>query len=202
MIKDAITEIIDYTWPMILIVITIVVSIRIAYIITNKPKVYLYKEFINLGFIIYILSLFYVLTFQDVNYGTSNFTPFKEITRYEFGSKLFIKNVIGNVIMFTPLGFFISYYLKSKKFYLPLFLSALSSLVIEFTQSKIGRTFDIDDIILNIVGGLLGYNIYKFSKYLPGFTRKTWFLNIICIIIVILFIVYLLYVYGLNKIFI
>lgn len=202
MIKDTITDILEYSWPMILIVVTIVVSIRLAYILTKKPKIYLYKEMINLGFIIYILSLFYVVTFQDVNYGTSNFTPFKEILRYEFGSKLFLKNVIGNVIMFTPIGFFVSYYLNSKKIFIPLFLCTLFSVVIEFTQSKIGRTFDIDDIILNIVGGIFGYLLFKFSKYLPSFTRESWFLNIFCIIIVILLIIYLMNIYGIVKFFI
>ena len=199
MLKNAVTDIINYIWPMMLIVITIIVSIRLSYIITNRKKIKLYEELINLGFIIYIMSLFYVVTFQDINYGTSNFVPFKEITRYSIGSKLFFKNVVGNVLMFTPLGFFISYYLQSKRLYLPFFLTILLSGVIEFTQSRIGRTFDIDDIILNVVGGIIGYNLYKFSKFLPEFTRKTWFLNTVCIIIVVVFILYLLDIYGLIS---
>lgn len=199
MFKDAVTDIINYIWPMILIVITIIVSTRISYIITHKKRIKLYNELINLGFIIYILSLFYIVTFQDVNYGTNNYIPFKEITRYEIGSNLFYKNVLGNVLLFIPLGFFISYYLKTKKFYLPTFLIIIFSTVIEFTQTKIGRTFDIDDIILNVVGGIIGYNIYKLTNFLPKFARKAWFLNIMCIIIVIVFILYLLNIYGIVN---
>ena len=40
----------------------------------------------------------------------------------------------------------------------------LVSISIETTQLLIGRIFDIDDIILNIIGGMLGYLIYKTFK--------------------------------------
>ncbi len=194
--KNAITELINYIWPMIIIVVTMLVFLRLSYILIHKKKIEIYKELINLGFIIYILSLFYIVTLQDVNYGTSNFIPFKEITRYDIGSKLFYKNVIGNIILFIPLGFFISYYIKPKNIIIPAFLIIFFSSVIEFTQDKIGRTFDIDDITLNVIGGIIGYTLYKLYGFLPKFTRKTWFLNTVCIIIVIAFVLYLLNIYG------
>ena len=102
---ETVKDILDYIWPMIVIVITIIAATRIVYLFTNHKKFKLYEEIINLGFIIYILSLFYVVTFQDVNYGQSNFTFFKEMFRYEFGSRLFIKNVLGNILLFIPLAF-------------------------------------------------------------------------------------------------
>ena len=48
------------------------------------------------------------------------------------------------------------------------------SVIIELIQLKIGRAFDIDDIILNIVGGILGYFLYRivdkiFSKSSDSF---------------------------------
>lgn len=199
MIKNAITDIFEYIWPMFIIVVTIIASIRIFYVITNKKKVKLYEELVHLSFMIYILSLFYLVTFQDVNYGTSNFTPFKEMFRYQFGSKLFIKNVLGNILLFVPLGFYASYYMKAKKIFLPSLVIALSSVTIEFTQLKIGRTFDIDDILLNIIGGIIGALLYKFGGYLPKFTKKEWFLNIVCILIVTLFVFYLLSVYHIVE---
>ncbi|MBD9097984.1 hypothetical protein EGP98_00030, partial [bacterium] len=59
---------------------------------------------------IYILCLFQVVTFQDATYNTgNNLIPFKEIFRYSLGSRLFIKNVLGNVVMFMPYGFLCSY---------------------------------------------------------------------------------------------
>lgn len=200
MIKNAVMDIFDYIWPMTVIVVTILSSIRIADIIKNHKKIKIYEELIHLCFIIYILSLFYLVTFQDVNYGTNNFTLFKEIFRYEFGSRLFIKNVLGNILLFVPLGIFITFYTKSKKIFCPLILVILASLTIEFTQGKIGRVFDVDDIVLNIIGGIIGYLFYKFGKHLPKFTKKTWFLNIISIIMVLVLILYLLCVYGIINV--
>ena len=199
MIKDAITDIFNYIWPMMVIVITIIASLRIFNIISNKQNFKLYEELINLSFIIYILSLFYLVTFQDVNYGTSNFTPFKEMFRYSFGSKLFIKNVLGNILLFIPLGFYAKYYIKPKNMIYPSIVLLLSSITIEFTQLQIGRTFDIDDIILNVSGGLLGYLLTHLAERLPAFTKKTWFLNIVTILIVVLFVLYLLKIYNVTD---
>lgn len=200
MIKDTITDIFEYIWPMIVIVVTIIASIRVAYLINTKKNFKLYEELISLTFIIYILSLFYLVTFQDVNYGVSNYTPFKEMFRYNFGTNLFYKNVFGNILLFVPLGFYVGYYTKTKNIFLAFIIVVLSSSTIEFTQLNIGRTFDIDDIILNALGGILGYLLYKFGEHLPKFTKKTWFLNLITILLLSLFIVYLLSIYGLIDI--
>ena len=51
--------------------------------------------------------------------------------------------------------------LKCKKIKLPCFLTLIVSLTIEVVQLNIGRTFDIDDIILNTLGGLIGFILCK-----------------------------------------
>ena len=71
------------------------------------------------------------------------------------------RNVIGNILLFLPFGFYVGYYLKKAKLSLITIISFVTSLTIELIQTKIGRTFDIDDIILNIIGGILGFLIYK-----------------------------------------
>ena len=49
-----------------------------------------------LSFIIYILCLFQVVTFQDdTSWASNDFIPFKEILRYNITSRLFLKNVIA-----------------------------------------------------------------------------------------------------------
>lgn len=148
-----------------------------------------------LGFIIYIICLFHTVTFQDVAWSSSNFIPFTEMLRYDLGSPLFIRNVLGNVLLFLPYGFFITYLFAFKKIKIPLFLVAILSTVIETTQLLIGRVFDIDDIILNIVGGVLGYLLYQSMKgltdHFPSLLKKTWFYNIIMIGILLLITLYL-----------
>ena len=91
--------------------------------------------------------------------------------------------------MFLPFGFFISYYLKVEKMYLPVFLTAIASISIEIVQMMIGRVFDVDDIILNLLGGICGFFIYNIIRIISGKLPKIFkseiVLNIIYIIIFI-----------------
>ncbi len=160
MIKNIFMEVMPGIWPMLIIITVIVSTLRITYLITRHKKFQLHKEFIYLIFIIYILCLFHVVTFQDINYGESNFVPFKEIFRYSFGSPKFVKNILGNILLFIPYGFISSYLLKNKKFSVISILTIIVSLTIETVQYYIGRVFDIDDIILNLIGGICGFLIY------------------------------------------
>jgi len=194
-IKKMITGVFPDVWPIIIIITVIACSLRIAYIIKNKEKFCFYKELFMLIFILYVMCLFEVVTLQDNNYGLSNFIPFKEMFRYEFGSRLFIKNIVGNVLLFLPYGYFAADYLKSKKMLLPCFLTFIVSLTIELVQLNIGRTFDVDDVILNTIGGILGYLLYRIieniKNKLPRFFKSEGFMNFFVILILILFIVYL-----------
>ena len=195
MFRNSILEIFSSTWPMIVICTVIICSMRIVYIIKNKVNFIFYKEMMMLAFIIYIMCIFYVVTFQDVSWSTSNFIPFKEMFRYEFGSRLFFKNVIGNMIMFLPYGFFIGYFLRLDKKRLVVILITITSLTIELTQLKIGRVFDIDDILLNVLGGFIGFYMYllliKIKDHLPEFLKKPIFYNIIIVLVLVTFILYL-----------
>ena len=189
-VTKTIQNVIDMTWPMILISIVIMVSLRVTYLIKNRKHLTLYKELLMLSFIIYILCLFQVVTFQDdVTWSSNNFIPFREIFRYRLGSRLFLKNVLGNVLLFMPFGFFASYYLNVEKPYVIFLLTAIASISIESVQMMIGRVFDVDDILLNICGGLLGYVVYQFSKSignkLPDFMKSEVFLNIVSVVVLL-----------------
>ena len=194
MFTDIFLQLVHSVWPMLFIFTIIIVSLRLVYIFNNKENFVLHKELLMLCFIIYILLLYYIVTFQDNNYGTNNFVPFREIFRYDVNSRLFLKNVIGNVLLFVPFGIFVTYYVKNDKVYQTLFLSILVSCSIEFAQSVIGRTADIDDVILNTIGGIIGYIIFKFGgklvDKLPRFMKSQVFLDVLCLVI-ILFIIYL-----------
>ncbi len=192
-LTNTIQGVVNFTWPMIIISVVVIVSCRLSYIIKNKDKerFVFYKELLMLSFIIYILCLFQVVTFQDdVSWASNNFIPFNEIFRYSITSRLFIKNVIGNMLMFLPFGFFISYYLNNEKVWLTLFITVITSLAIELVQlTMIGRVFDVDDIILNVIGGVAGFYIYHLLSYIgdkvPSVFKSEWFLNIVSVIILI-----------------
>ena len=184
------------TWPILVICSIIFVSMRIVYLVKSDKKIYIHKELLTYLFGIYIMCLFTVVTYQDVESYGNNFTPFKEMFRYTLGSNLFIKNVIGNMVMFMPYGFFTGYFLKINKVSVVLLLSMLVSTSIEVIQGYIGRVFDIDDIILNVIGSIIGFLIYKlFNKIkdrLPKILRNTIFYSIIILILIVLFILYLM----------
>lgn len=93
MFRETIMDIFADIWPMMFISSIILISIRVAYLYVKKQKIVLYKELLSLVFMLYILCLFHVVTFQDVSWSTSNFIPFKEMFRYELGSRLFFKKM-------------------------------------------------------------------------------------------------------------
>ena len=194
-IKNIITGYFYDVWPILIIITVIVCSLRIAYLIKNGQKFCFYKELSMLLFVLYVICLFEIVTLQDHNYGLSNYIPFKEIFRYEIGSRLFVKNIIGNILLFLPYGYFASDYLKSKKILPICFLTMLVSVTIEIVQLNIGRTFDIDDVILNTAGGVLGYLLFtlmdRIKERLPNFLKTDGFINCFVLILLIIGIIYL-----------
>lgn len=203
MIQNMFVEVIPDLLPVIIIITVIACTLRISYLIKYKKKFVLHKEIFNLIFILYIMCLFEVVTFQDVNFGTSNFIPFKEIFRYNIGSRLFVKNIIGNVLLFLPYGYFISFYLKNKKIIPSTILTLVVSTTIEIVQLNIGRTFDVDDIILNTIGGIIGSGIYiitdSIKERLPKIFKNDTIINILVIILIIAIIMFSFNLNILNQ---
>lgn len=191
-------EVLHMTWPMIFISVVLVSSVRITYLLKHKEHFVFYKEILMLIFMIYILCLFQVVTMGDINTsGGNNLVPFREILRYDFGGRLFVKNIIGNVIMFIPYGFFASMYADIKKPSAAMGLVSLASISIESTQLLIGRIFDIDDILLNIFGGMIGFFLYlcldKLSSISPNILKSKLFLNIVAVMLMVLTISYIIW---------
>ncbi len=195
MFSEAFHNIVNSALPMLIIFIVVICTVRISYIRSTNQKIILHNEIFNLLFIIYVLLLFELLTGTENSYGSGiNNIPFKEIMRYEFGSKMFIYNVLGNILIFVPFGYFISRYVKPKKI-LPIIVDALiTSVTVETVQLKIGRSFDIDDIILNIAGAIIGYFVYiafdAIYKHLPKILQKDFIYDVISLIILTIFILY------------
>jgi len=99
---------------------------------------------------------------------TTNFIPFDTVLRYinysqYFNLDIIIINLLGNLLIFTPMGFLLP--LLSKKFRKArtvIFVGFVSSLAVETIQFifTVGSA-DIDDLILNTLGAWLGYLAYK-----------------------------------------
>ena len=195
MYKETLRTVISSIWPSLLILITILFSIRYFSITSNNKKIVFYREILYLIFVVYLLCFFYVLTFEDVDWSTANFIPFKEMFRYKVGSRMFLKNVCGNIILFIPYGFFVAYFTQIKKVKTITVLSLLVSLAVETIQYRIGRVFDIDDIFLNIIGGILGYYFYRLLTFLLNKTSLKKYKETLCnvgmILIMIIVLIYM-----------
>lgn len=173
----------ENTWPTIVIAVIIAITLRLGYLYQQKARFVLHEELFKLLFIVYVLCLFQAVTYQDVTWSSANYIPFKEILRYDFGSSLFYKNIFGNMLLFLPYGIFASKYLEIEKPRTIFLFSLITSASIEVTQLIIGRVFDVDDVLLNVCGALIGYGLYrlykKFSDHIPKAFKKDWILNLI-----------------------
>lgn len=195
MIKSTFFEVLDTTWPTLVIFLTIIILLRVFTILNTSKKFILHEELLLLLFITYILFLFELVTSRDVYMNGTNLVPFREMFRYPVGSENFNRQVVGNILLFMPFGFFATYYTKIKKISSISFMSILVSLTIEVVQKYIGRSFDVDDIILNVVGGILGFLVYigldAIRKKLPSIFQKDGFYNFLSILLVIIICLYL-----------
>lgn len=195
MIKSTFFEVLNTTWPTLVIFLTIIILLRVFTILNTSKKFILHEEILLLLFITYILFLFELVTSRDVYMNGTNLVPFREMFRYPVGSENFNRQVVGNILLFMPFGFFATYYTNIKKISSISFMSILVSLTIEVVQKYIGRSFDVDDIILNVVGGILGFLVYigldAIRKKLPSIFQKDGFYNFLSILLVIIICLYL-----------
>ena len=187
--------------PMLTIFVVVLIVVRISSVRSSGKGFVLHEEIMNLFFVIYILLLFELLTGTENSLGSGfNIVPFQEIFRYEIGSRKFIYNVLGNILIFVPFGYFISRAIKTRGVATIIIDSVLTSLTVELVQLNIGRSFDIDDIMLNMVGGIIGYFLYvgldAIYNHLPRILQRDFIYDLICGIIFIGFVAYMLKVVG------
>lgn len=171
-------------------IISIVVWITYRIILkTKNKKVNLCREIVLLVFFIYFLYLLLLTIFKggaitirnpfnEYMYkehgisGIINLIPIKDtiatFMHSEVGVMNSIRNVVGNIIAFIPLGFFIPLLFdKFNNYKKVLKVGFLSSLAIETTQLFIGSNVcDIDDIIYNTLGALAGFLCFKIFEML------------------------------------
>ena len=135
----------------------------------RKKRLRLLGKFL---FVVYIIFLLYFLIFSDW-YGRSgvmeeyhyNLVFFQEIRRFWEYRELLgvwsVVNLLGNVLIFVPLGFFEPMASYRRSFFGTVFDGFLISMLVEVFQfiSKVGR-FDVDDLLLNTLGVIFGYLIF------------------------------------------
>ncbi|MCM1989142.1 VanZ family protein [Oceanirhabdus seepicola] len=139
---------------------------------SNNP---VFKISTKIIFFIYLFYLFY-LVFLSSYYGRGvvhrnyNLTPFKTISEFLFFSnnmRAILRNIDGNIAAFVPMGFLLPLAFSKMNKYHKVFAAIITAtLFIEISQFIFGvGTCDVDDVILNFVGGIIGYKLYNFITY-------------------------------------
>lgn len=140
------------------------------------------KKVFKVTWVIYILIVVWHLLINSTRlhfsygingYKSLNMVPFKQIGEYiinynNYNFDIWFMNLFGNVILFIPFGFMLPLiHNKGKNIKSNIIFSFMFSLIIELMQYifSIG-VFDIDDIILNLCGSLIGFGIYKLLSIL------------------------------------
>lgn len=102
-----------------------------------------------------------MLNFGGTREGEANLVPFKTILPYFFGYKGWIIagiNLAGNILPLVPVGLFASFVFRNMTWKKSFVLAVATGIVIELMQVvfRVG-IFDIDDVILNGLGVVIGY---------------------------------------------
>ena len=141
----------------------------------DKKKRILLKWVCFLAYLLFLsYLLFYSAGFDRVEHEEYryNLTMFQEIMRYyDYGMrtgnwKLFVLNVIGNIVVFMPIGMFLpSLFSRCRNLFFTAILGFEISLCVEVVQlvTKVG-SFDVDDLLLNTLGGICGYLVYMIYR--------------------------------------
>lgn len=145
----------------------------------SSKKERLIKEVILDIFVFYLLILYGITVYRyGIDFGNFfdlkgrlyciNTSFLKELIKMiSYGSIWHVfYNVVGNIIWFIPLGFLIPIiWEKKRQLGTIIGLSFITSLSIEVLQF-IFRTgiSDIDDLVFNTLGGIIGYIIFKVGQ--------------------------------------
>ena len=119
-------------------------------------------------FLLYVAVLLTLLFMKRHSFRSYNFIPFHSIMDYLFNDNIIVRsfafsNLIGNVILFVPLGGYITLFNSDKglrKNLLWVFIFSVSAEIIQYAL-MVGVA-DVDDVILNCLGGFIGIIVYRF----------------------------------------
>lgn len=168
-------------------VIIITVSTFVFLLLLFKKRISILKCIYLICFSVYISVLIGITLFPfpiqkelinmmiEDNFGSkNNFIPFYIFTDIfgndfmDYGLSVFIRQIIGNILLFIPLGFILPILFINMKMKKVLIIGLVVSIVFEITQGTASyfvgytyRSMDVDDLIFNFIGTLLGFLIFK-----------------------------------------
>ena len=126
---------------------------------------------IYLAFLLYFLFL---MESRESTFREYNLVPFRSIRMFfeyyfvyhEFSFRYWFLNIFGNIFLLMPFGFLLPIILEKSLGYIRIVLfSLLLTAGIELAQFYTGLgEMDIDDVILNVLGSMLGYGLFRLLR--------------------------------------
>lgn len=166
---------------------------RILFIKVKKITVQPTRELIMMGFTVYMIGLASQTIIPQWDVGISGDTGKVYFEMYRVNESAGVNlvplntialqvsalladwdavsllNLTGNVFLFSPIGFFLPLiWRRWQSFYRIASVGFGTTCFIEFVQYFIGRSSDIDDILLNTIGVLVGYWAFVLLKRIGG----------------------------------
>jgi len=174
------------------IALPVYIIVRIIFTRIKHTKKNIPREFVLALFCIFSFALAIILIRTDFNHGNPfnildgvdeikslrsieyrvNYIPLKTIGSYilnpsAYNDFIIYENLFGNVLIFLPIGFAMPLLWKHwQRFYRIFLFGLLAPVAIEIIQLFTGRSADIDDVILNCLGVLVGYLSFQILNYI------------------------------------
>ncbi|MGI6031604.1 MAG: VanZ family protein [Eubacteriales bacterium] len=153
-----------------ILALPVVAAVRILWLWLHKKPTTLAHETGVVLFVLYLSSL-HTLTLDFFPFGMTwppmgrvNLELFSEIGPMLQNGWYGMVNVWGNVLMFIPMGMLIP--LLWKRGWSTVLIGFGASCLIEGLQLFSYRSTDVDDVLLNTLGTLVGYGMYKLLLYI------------------------------------
>ena len=180
--------------PITLLVGILYIIFRFLKLKKNNSDINYKREILYLIFICYIVGLFN-LVLVPINFWNIiwynifynfNENPFAGIFDFSYNFiptiyKIIIGEytldswgkamIVENFLMFIPMGILLSLCLENVNKKNIFKYAVLIPLAIEVLQLVVGRSFDIDDLVMNFLGIVIGYYLVKLIKKLKIFNK-------------------------------
>ena len=125
-----------------------------------------------IGFIMSV-TVFGRVSIEKQRYELMPFWSYYRLIIYQENGFLFEN--INNMLLFMPIGFFLTYLIpnESKKLVLLIVLACMVSISIELLQFVLQRgVLETDDVIHNVIGAALGYLVCIFFSVIKRNNKK------------------------------
>nr|WP_245202409.1 VanZ family protein [Jeotgalicoccus pinnipedialis] len=142
---------------MVFLFVLMFINYKIGYRLNNFKRILLFVTYF--GLIMTIVGIFLVTMMPtSIENNSLNLKPFstiQDLLNFATREAIF-NNIIMNIVLFMPFGFFM--YLALRRELLVSLIGMSLSVLVETLQFifPIGRTSNIDDVILNVIGTIIG----------------------------------------------